>query len=158
MAALSGNRPENISRPSTGATNILAQSIRVTKGMVSMQLIPPVFYHTTHRKNDMYMFRITLRSGRPANKAGMQYLNNYIRNGFSAVQGNHPLHLICCERIPGINQQECFYLACFNKPAVSFGQEDLKLTVNDTVSGYGLNCFTIQGSALDSFYATNREK
>lgn len=97
-----------------------------------------------------YKIKFTLKTNeRFTGNTMMQYMDFGMSNNFYAVQGSDTLICSVCERIPAISQAGYQYLALFNKPVGDDGlQNDLTITIADTVAGFGTTAFKIKRQVL----------
>lgn len=106
-------------------------------------------------QNDFYRIRITLSTDQKIKGYDeMQYLNFGIGEAVYAVQGKDTLPCTLFERVPGISDKEFQYISAFDKSIVA---EDniwnLRIYLNDEISGWGEHEFEINNSALKKINA-----
>ncbi|HTE10746.1 MAG TPA: hypothetical protein VK645_07245 [Chitinophagaceae bacterium] len=151
------NKKMKLAKLMADTKNGLVQVKKVNNNTVVMEVLPQndLLQKNKNTGRDFYKVKLALRSNeRIKNNAAMQYMNFDIKNSFYAVQGSDTLPCVICERIPGINDKEYWYMTFFNKPVIQNGEKaTLRLYIADTIAGFGMMVFEIKGEVLKKLEA-----
>lgn len=139
----------NLKKPIRDQRNELVCDSKTNAGLVQVRMIPAaLFYEDNSKADGVYVLRIKLKAKQfLQNKKLTQYMNFGIGRFFFAVQGGDTLQQTACEKIPGIEQNEFVYIACFERRSSGHGS-NLFIYVADTMAGFGCNRFEFKNKAL----------
>ena len=151
------NKKMKLAKLMADTKNGLVQVKKVNNNSVVMEVLPQndPLQKNKNTGRGFYKMKLALRSNEKIkNNAAMQYMNFDIKNSFYAVQGSDTLPCVICERIPGINDKEYWYMTFFNKPVIQNGvKANLRLYIADTIGGFGKAVFEIKSEVLKKLEA-----